>query len=378
MRHDDDPQELRYWLGFTLVPGISGRRITALFQRFGSLSQAWSASEADLRRAGLEGQPLANLLKTRQQIDLNAALARIQRANAAAVTLAMNGYPPLLRDISDAPPLLYVRGEIIEADRGAVAIVGTRTATRYGIDVSYKLARELAQEGVTVISGLAQGIDAAAHRGALDGGGRTIAVLGNGIDSVYPSQNRDLAAQIAVRGALVTEFPIGAKPEAHHFPRRNRVISGMSLGVLIVEAPEKSGALITASAALEQGRDVFAVPGDILRPSSAGANRLIQDGAKLIMDVRDILEELTLIADYEPSSTATPPAKPSHAPKPPEDFDSDIERRIYAMLSTDPVHVDDLIRASGLGAGDVLATLTLLELKDLARNVGGMQYCTGS
>lgn len=368
MRHDGGADEIRYWLGFSLVPGISGRRIAALLQRFGSLSQAWIAPEAELRAAGLDGQPLANLIKARQQRDLDVALTRVHRASASLTSLQMESYPPLLRDISDAPPLLYVRGEITKADQRAVAIVGTRTATRYGIDVSYKLARELAHAGVTVISGLAQGIDAAAHRGALDGGGRTIAVLGNGIDTVYPNQHRDLAEQISGRGALVTEFAIGAKPEAHHFPRRNRVISGMSLGVLIVEAPEKSGALITANAALEQGRDVFAVPGSILNPSSSGANRLIQDGAKLIMNVQDILDELALI--YEPAAAA---------PAPPEtSLETEMEQRIYAMLSREPVHVDDLIRSSGLPAGEVLATLTLLELKDLARNVGGMQYCTGN
>jgi DNA processing protein len=243
----------KYWLGFSLVPEIGPKRLAHLLNWFGDLPTAWTASESQLRQSGLEKQPIANLLATRTQLDLDAELAKVQRVGAWLVTLADDRYPALLSQLPDAPTILYVRGSLTADDNRALSIVGTRKATSYGRDVAYDLAKQLGTHGITVISGLAQGIDTAAHRGALEGGGRTIAVLGCGIDVIYPRDNRDLAQEISHHGALVSEFPIGTPPEGRNFPRRNRVISGLALGVLVVEAAKGSGALITAEIALDQG-----------------------------------------------------------------------------------------------------------------------------
>jgi DNA processing protein len=250
-------------------------------------------------------------------------------------------------------------------DELALGMVGTRKATTYGRDAAYHLAKQLAGQHVTVISGMAQGIDSAGHKGALDGGGRTIAVLGSGIDVIYPSENRKLAQQIMNCGALISEFPIGAHPEGRNFPRRNRIISGMSLGVLVVEAPEKSGAMITASVAADQGRDVFAVPGNIFNPMSTGTNRLIQDGAKLVMKVEDILNELKIFHTAVQTHAVAEQIAPANA----------TEAEMLQHLGADPVHIDDLVRLCGLPIATVSSTLTILELKGLARTVGHMQYC---
>jgi len=363
------PSERLAWLGFSLVPGIGSRRLERLLTFFGSAENAWSSTESDLRACGLETQALENLLSARQQLNLIAEATKIERLGARYLLPADDEYPTLLRHIDDAPTVLYVRGTLDAHDGRAVAIVGTRKPTHYGSEVAYRFARDLASQGVTIVSGLAHGIDVAAHRGALDGEGRTIAVFGNGIDQIYPRDHTDIAQRIIEKGALISEFPVGSKPEARHFPARNRVISGLSLGVLIVEAPERSGALITATTAAEQGREVFAVPGSILSAASAGTNRLIQDGAQLVTSVNDILDAL----DLTTLPSAQTPAIRQEADEP----NSDEERLILRMLSHEPIHVDDIIRQTKMSASLVLGTLTLLELKRLARNVGAMQYCLG-
>jgi len=298
-------------------------------------------------------------------LDLARELAKVTGLGAWLLTPEDAAYPRLLRQLDDAPLVLYGRGELLPADDQALAVVGTRRATQYGLDVTALLCRGLAGRGVTIVSGLAHGIDAAAHRAALAMGGRTIAVLGCGVHDVYPRDHRGLADQITQHGAVITEFPPGARPERHHFPRRNRIISGLSLGVLIPEAPEASGALITATYAGEQGRDVFAVPGNIFHASSTGANRLLQDGAKLVLTVEDIFDELAL--SYETVQTQT--AAAVLAP------DDPIEAQLLALLGLDPLHVDELVRRSGLPTAIVSSTFVLLELKGLARSVGPMQYC---
>lgn len=353
-----------YWLGFSLVPEIGIKRLNLLRHAFGSLQEAWFAKENDLRAAGLENQPLNNLIKWRKKLDLEAELVRVKQVGASLITLDDADYPPLLKTLPDAPPIFYTKGEISPQDHRALSIVGTRRATRYGLDCAKHLAYELAKSGVTIVSGLAHGIDAAAHKGALEAGGRTIAILGNGIEQVYPRDHRDLAARVASSGALLTEFPIGAQPEARHFPRRNRVISGISLGVLIVEAPEKSGALITASIAADQGREVFAVPGNIFSASSVGTNKLIQDGAKLVNDVSDILNELQLVREIIQTRTITEEVAPT----------SDIEKAILQHLSAEPIHIDEIVRISSMPISNVSGILTILELKGLVRMVGHMQY----
>lgn len=357
--------ETRYWLGFSLTPEIGPRRLAMLHKHFESMADAWHAPENALRSAGLEGTALEKLLQTRRKIDLDEEMERVRRAGAYLITLGDSSYPDLLRSIPDAPPVLYVRGALAEMDTTALAVVGTRKPSPYGREVAYRLCKDLAAHGVTIISGLAQGIDTLAHRGALEGGGRTLAVLGSGIDKLYPPANRDLAAAIDQCGAIMTEFPLGAPPEARNFPRRNRIISGMSLGVLIVEAPEHSGALITAVAALDQGRDVFAVPGSIYSATSVGTHHLIQEGAKLITGAEDILDELRVAHGATQTRQATERIVPG----------SPIEQQVMGHLSAEPLHIDDLARMTGLPITTVSSTLTMLELKGLAQNVGAMQYC---
>ncbi|MBZ0299643.1 MAG: DNA-processing protein DprA [Anaerolineae bacterium] len=354
-----------YWLGFSLVSGIGPRRVSHLLNWFGDLSSAWHASETQLQRAGLEPQPRANLLRARVSLDLDAEQERIERAGAWLLTLADEAYPPLLKAVPDPPMVLYMRGSLLPIDQNALSMVGTRKATHYGQEAASNIAAALADQGVTIISGLAHGIDTAAHRGALSAGGRTLAVLGSGVDHIYPADNRELAAKIVENGALVSEFPLGTAPEARNFPRRNRIISGIALGVLVVEAPEGSGALITADMAAEQGREVFAVPGNIFNTSSRGSNRLIQEGAKLVMSAEDILDELSIAYSHVEARTLTESMIPAN----------DTENQILDQLSADPLHVDDLARTCGLPIAQVTSTLTILELKGLARKVGPMQYC---
>jgi DNA processing protein len=374
-----------YWLGLTLMQGIGAIRFKQLLAFFGNDPQrVWHAPERDLQACGLPERIIQTFLSQRRQLDLSAEIIKVQKANARLLTLADPTYPPLLRELDDAPPVLYVRGELLPADQIALAVVGTRKPTRYGLEVAYRLTKQLAAAGVTIISGLAQGIDTAAHRGALDAGGRTLAILGCGIQTIYPRENTALAERIVQRGALLTEFALGTPPNAINFPRRNRILSGLARGVLIVEAPERSGALITATAAAEQGRDVFAVPGNILSLASGGTNRLIQDGAKLVLEVRDILEELHIEPPKTTSAKRLNP--PKIAPTPtaatvPEpaptviSFDSEAERVVLNVLEIDPRHVDDIVRAAGLPTAEVMAALTMLELKGLAQTTGAMQYC---
>lgn len=356
--------ERLYWLGFSLVPDIGPKRLHHLLGYFGDLGRAWHASETTLRQAGLEAAPLASLLQVRSRLNLNAQLERIHKAGVHLLTQADEAYPALLRSLTDAPPVLYVKGELTSDDARALAIVGTRKATTYGRDAAAYFARQLAAQGLTIISGLAHGIDAVAHRSALESGGRTLAVLGTGVDVVYPPDHRQLAQEISQQGALVSEFPLGTRPDRHNFPRRNRIISGLALGVLVVEAPEHSGALITTTTAAEQGREVFAVPGTIFGPASAGCHRLIQDGAKLAMSVEDVLSELNVA--YQAVETRATTERLA--------ADSEIERRLQALLTDAPQHVDAIVRSSGLAVALVTSTLTLLELKGLARSVGPMLY----
>lgn len=354
----------KYWLGFSLVPEIGPKRLLHLLNVFGDLPSAWDAHESELRQSGLENQPTRNLLQTRARLDLDAEMAKVERAGAWLLTLADDNYPPLLKSLPDAPAVLYVKGTLLPSDEQSLAVVGTRKASVYGREVAHDLSRQLARNGITVVSGLAHGIDTAAHRGALDGG-RTIAVLGCGLDQIYPRDNQPLAQDICQNGALVSEFAIGVPPEGRNFPRRNRVISGLSLGVLVIEAAEGSGALITAGIAAEQGREVFAVPGNIYNPGSRGSNRLIQDGAKLVMGVEDILSELKIAHNNVQVKTTAERVAPG----------SNLEVKLVQNLSADPIHVDELARLCEMPIATITSTLTILELKGLAQKVGPMQYC---
>jgi len=352
----------RYYVGFNLVRGIGPARLRMLIDAFGDVERAWHAPADALYRVGLDRRSLENLLETRARVDLDREVRRVAAVGAHILTWEDEGYPKLLAEIPDPPPVLYVRGELKPEDAWAVAVVGTRRASTYGREVTRRLVTILAQSGVTIVSGLARGVDAVAHQTALEAGGRTIAVLGCGIDLVYPPEHRELARRIAAQGALVSEYPLGTQPEPGNFPPRNRIISGLSLGVVITEAGRDSGALITADYAAEQGRDVFAVPGSILSAGCAGTNRLIQDGAKPVLDAADILQELnlTMVAEQKEARQALPT--------------TETEALILAHLSAEPVHVDDLTRAVGLPVAQVTSTLALMELKGMVRQVGGMKY----
>lgn len=351
-----------YWIAFNQVSGIGPARLAALLQECGSIEQAWSANMVQMQAARLDRRSMENLIQARRTLDLAAVLQKVQQAGVQALCWTDQDYPAALRPLDDAPPLLYADGRLTAADEIAVAIVGTRRASAYGREIAHSLATELARAGVTVVSGLALGIDTVAHQAAIDGGGRTIAVLGSGVDMVYPAQNRRLAAAIRKQGAIVSEYPLGTRPEPRNFPPRNRIISGLSRAVVIVEAGERSGALITASFAAEHGREVFAVPGSILHPGSSGCNQLIQQGATPLLSVDDVLDYLDLTRLHEQQS--------ARASLPP----TGLEEQILAHLSQEPRHVDDLTRDLALPPGEVSSLLTIMELKGLVRQVAMLAY----
>jgi len=355
-------RNLRYWVGFSKVPGIGPARLRVLLDYYGDIEQAWQADPGELRAIGLDKRSVENLYKVRTALDLDAELEKLERLQVTVLTWDSPDYPGLLQSISNPPPVLYVRGHLKPEDEWAVAVVGTRRATAYGRDCTRMIVSGLVESGVTVVSGLAYGIDTEAHRTAVNAGGRTVAVLGCGVDIIYPTENRKLGQSIIENGAIVSEYPLGTNPESGNFPRRNRIISGLSLGVLVVEGAIQSGARITTDYALEQGRDVFAIPGPILRKSSTGPNYLIQNGAKLVTHVNDILEELnlTMIAQQSEARAIIP--------------DNDVEAVLLAQLSAEPVHIDDLGEATGLSAPEVSSALTMMELKGKVRQVEGMNY----
>ncbi len=362
----DDP-DLPYWLALNRVRGIGPARFRLLLEGFGSARGAWEAGPADWQAAGLDTRSVGALEQQRVRIEPEAEVERLIKLHIGALRTIDPAYPRLLREIPLPPPVLYVRGTLAPADEWALAIVGTRRASSYGKQMTEKLAGELARQSITIVSGLARGIDTVAHQATLAAGGRTIAVLGCGPDLVYPPDNARLAARIVEQGAILTEFPLGTQPEAGNFPARNRLISGLSLGVLVTEAPETSGALITTRFAAEQGRDIFAVPGNVTSRASVGANRLIQDGAQMVLEVGDILSELNLhLAPQQMEMLELREALP----------ENDSEARLLALLdaSDEPGHIDDLCRTSGLPVAEVSGTLVMLELKGLVRLVGPMTY----
>lgn len=357
---------LEYWLGFNLVRGIGAARLRALIDTFGDLESAWRAPVEDLRASGLDRRSLENLLAQRSRLDLAAEVAKLERSGVTALTWDDPAYPRRLREISNPPPLLYLRGTLKEADEWAVAIVGTRRASVYGREVARDFGSAIAASGATVVSGLARGIDAVAHEAALKAGGRTIAVLGSGVDTVYPPEHRRLAQAIAESGVLISELPLGGTPESGNFPARNRIISGLSSATVVIEAGETSGALLTAQFAVEQGREVFAVPGSIYSRASEGANRLIREGARPALSATDVLEALNLTQVTVQAETRA--ALPM----------DETEERLMSYLSAIPIHVDELGLLSQMPIAQVSSTLAIMELKGMVRQVGGMQYVVAS
>ncbi|HLE91555.1 MAG TPA: DNA-processing protein DprA [Anaerolineales bacterium] len=352
----------RYWIGFNLIKGIGAVRMQALIQHFGDLEVAWKAAPADLAEAGLGAKVIERVLQAREEVDLRKLWEKIESQGIKILTWQDEAYPGRLKEIDQPPPVLYIRGEYLPDDLFAVAIVGTRRVTAYGRQITEEISSFLAANGITVISGLARGVDAIAHQSTLKAGGRTIAVLGCGVDKIYPPEHRGLAEQMMERGAIISDYALGTPPDASNFPPRNRIISGLSLAVVVVEAGETSGALITAEFAAEQGREVFAVPGSILAPQSKGTNKLIQKGALPLLSMDDLMQalDLTRVGEQKAARKVIPA--------------DETEARLMNVLGSEPLHVDEIRNQAELPIEKVSATLALMELKGMVRQVGGMNY----
>jgi DNA processing protein len=356
-------KDIKYWVGFNNIPGIGRVRLGQLESYFGNLELAWKAPLGELKRAGLDSQALRSIDEFRPKISLDDEMAKLDRYHVRVLTCNDADYPKRLKEIYDYPPVIYIKGKLLPEDEWCLAVVGTRRATVYGKQVTEEIVTDLARSKITIVSGLAKGIDTVAHRSALEAGGRTVAVFASGLDIIYPSENERLVKNILEHGAIISEYPLGMKPRAENFPRRNRILSGLSLGVLVTEADEDSGAMITARDALEQDREVFAIPGSILSPSSRGTNRLIQMGeAKLVRVCSDILEELNLttVARQMEMRELLP--------------ETETESLLISQLSGEPSHIDEVCRKSGLPAATVSSTLAMMELKGLVKQVGTMNY----
>lgn len=348
------------WIGLNAIPSLTPGRLGRLLERLGGPVEVWQAPRTEL--VAILGEEAGDkVARERAQADPEKEVTLARQLGARIITWEEEAYPKALKEIPDPPPVLYVLGEIGEKDELAIAIVGTRRCTSYGRVVAERLARELAAVGVTVVSGLAPGIDTAAHRGALSSG-RTIAVLGTGLGRPYPAGSEPLLRRIAGSGAVVSEFPFEQGGTQWTFPRRNRIIAGLALGVLVVEAPARSGALITVDRALEQGKEVLAVPGPITSEASVGTNRLIQEGAKPVTCLEDILEELPL--HLEPVVQGD---------RPTTDLDDDA-RTVYDLLGLEPLGLSELVERTGLSHSRLSQILVELELSGLVREVTGRRY----
>jgi DNA processing protein len=362
-------EELKYWVALNNFPKFGPIRFKKLLGHFSSkdktLKNAFTAKPLELIKAGIETNIAEEFVAARNNIHPEELIAKLEKENIKILTIIDEAYPKLLTEIYNPPALLYYRGVLDLQDDFSLAIVGTRKYTSYGQQAVENITKDLVRNNITIISGLALGIDALAHLATLEAGGKTIAVLGSGLDrqSLYPSQNRYLADKIvSAGGAVISEFPLGTAPLKYNFPQRNRIISGLSLGTLVIEAAEKSGALITATYALEQNREVFAVPGNIFSCVSAGPNKLIKDGAKPIVSALDIIEALNLTqaTSYLDNKKILP--------------ESEEEKKIIAKLSFEPIHIDELVRLTRLDTATANSTLVIMEMKGMVKNLGSMNY----
>ncbi|GIW13207.1 MAG: DNA processing protein DprA [Tepidiforma sp.] len=360
--------ELPYWLALRRA-GLGSTSFALLIAKFGSIGEAWQAPAGELRAAGVEEQYVRSMARVRASFDADQELEALERAGARALTWRDEGYPERLRQIAQSPPVLVVRGAAGPEFPQAVAVVGTRGVTPYGRQATESFCGALAELGVAIVSGLARGVDAIAHRVAVERGAPTVAVLAGGIDRVYPREHAGLAERICEVGCLVSEYPLGTPARRDFFPRRNRILSGLARAVLVVEAGEGSGALHTANWAFEQGRDVFAVPGSVFSPQSAGTNQLIRENtAKLVARPEQLCEELNLLG----SGAQFPLLRDAAPPKPAGAGRSDDP--ILALLARGPLHIDELTRALGQSAAEVSGALSLLEIDGLIRQTGPMTY----
>ncbi len=351
-----------YWIGINLVKGIGAVRLRGLLDFFGDAKTAWEATPDDLRAAGLSPVIVKRFVHTRENVNLQKVWDDIAAKNIRVMNWEDADYPARLREIAQPPPILYLQGEILEEDAWAVAIVGTRRVTAYGRQVTEEVATFLAQKGVTIVSGLARGVDGIAHQAALKAGGRTLAVLGSGVNRIYPPEHRNLSASISKSGAVLSDYAPDTPPEGSNFPKRNRIISGLSMATIVIEAGQTSGALITANFALEQGREIFALPGNIYAPQSKGPNKLIQKGAHPLLRPRDILEvlDLTRITQHKSAQQMLPTDA--------------TEVQLLGSLSHEPSHIDEIRAKTGLAVEKVSSTLVMMELKGMVRHVGNMNY----
>lgn len=368
----DQVKEQRALVGLSLVQGVGAQRLRALLATFERPSKVFSASRSTLTQVdGVGSQTAEAILGFDQRERVEQEMERAEQVGATLVSPWDERFPERLREIYDPPAFLWMRGTLPSTPTPRITIVGTRRSTDYGQTQAHYLAGELVRRGFTVVSGLAYGIDAAAHRGALDAGGRTLAVLGSGVGRIYPQKHTGLADRISKSGAVLSEYTLDADPDASNFPERNRILSGLSLGTIVVESYSEGGALITARLALEQNREVFAVPGSVNKDSSVGTNRLIQRGhAKLVMDVEDILEEFptSLGEDEESGEESTEPG-----PDPTDDLSAE-EEKLYEALTETPVHIDALCEETGLDSSTALVNLLELEFKGLVRQLAGKQF----
>ena len=358
-----DREEREYLIGLNLIAELTPRRMTVLLDSFSSPRQMWEAPQGSLSSLpGFSDEVSSRIIAARSENDLDSELERARKLGVGILTILDKDYPPLLRQIENPPVVLYVRGEMLIDTARTLAIVGTRRSSRYGRTMAGKLARDLAELGLIVVSGLAIGIDTAAHKGALTSG-KTVAVLGSGLGHIYPASNARLAEQICKQGgSLISEYPINMPPSKWTFPQRNRIISGLSRGVIVVEAPQRSGALITARLAVEQGREVFAVPGNVTSQASTGTNLLIKDGAKLVTCVEDIVSEFPDLA------AITKPQQQRETALSPE------ERRVYDLIGLEPLHIDDIISRVGISPTRAAQILLTLQMQGLVEQIEGRRY----
>lgn len=357
-----------YWIWLNNVPGIGARRFYKLIEYYQSPEQLFYATDEELRAAAkfLGDKTMAALLELRRDDLLVKARKIMEQTDLTVLTLLSSEYPPLLKAIYDPPPVLYCKGKPLECDRPAIAVIGSRHSSQYGRAAARRISSELTKSGVTVVSGMARGIDTMAHRGALDiKGGYTVAVLGGGVDYIYPAENANLYKSILDNGTIISEYPPGTKPSPGNFPARNRIVSGLSSGVLVIEAGVRSGALITVDCALEQGREVYALPGNIGSPYSQGTNKLLKEGAKLVTSADDILEDLSSIFNLERHSS---PILSSHQQEPILDF---FETLVYNALQDEEKGFEELIQITNLPVGQLNGILTLLEIKGIIKQLPG-------
>lgn len=355
-------KDKKYSLWLSGLPNIGPKRYMKFLNYFGSAKAVFECSREELIKSNIVNKDIADMIISKRDIDkIDRYFKKVKENNIKVYTIDENDYPENLKNIYDPPPVLYVRGNIIDADTNAIAIVGSRKASEYGLRTAEQYGKEAAEEGFTVISGMALGIDSAAHRGALKARGRTIAVFGCGLNYIYPKSGLSLAREIIKNGAIISEYPLGIKAMPQNFPARNRIISGMAKGVLIVEANKKSGSLITADFALEQGRDVFAIPGNINSPNSKGTNELIKNGAKLVNSMSDILEEYYGFVNFKKSCT--------------KEFDFDeVEIQIINLLKDSGKSMDEIIEIISVEPSKILYRISLLEIRGVIKQIEGIFY----